>query len=127
MSEGAREGFEASFMRALSPFMRALPSGPNHLPEGPPPNAITLGTSFSIYGLGVGGWGHKYPDDKKQENVYIMLFIKFIFIFIVFVFLGPHPSHMEIPRLGVELELWPLAYTTATAVRDPSLSLQPTP
>ena len=27
---------------------------------------------------------------------------------------------MEVPRLGVELELWPLAYTTATATPDPS-------
>ena len=28
---------------------------------------------------------------------------------------------MEVPRLGVELELQLLAYTTATATRDPSL------
>ena len=28
---------------------------------------------------------------------------------------------MEIPRLGVELELHLLAYTTAIAMRDPSL------
>ena len=27
---------------------------------------------------------------------------------------------MEVPRLGVELELQVLAYTTATALRDPS-------
>ena len=25
---------------------------------------------------------------------------------------------MEVPNLGVHLELWPLAYTTATAVQD---------
>ena len=30
---------------------------------------------------------------------------------------------MEVPRLGVQLELQLLAYTTATAVLDPSLSL----
>jgi len=35
--------------------------------------------------------------------------------------LGPHPQHMEIPRLGVELELQLPAYdATATATRDPS-------
>ena len=28
-------------------------------------------------------------------------------------FLGLHPRHMEIPRLGVKSELWLLAYTTA--------------
>jgi len=30
-----------------------------------------------------------------------------------------HPQHMEISRLGVELELWLLACTAATAVWDP--------
>ena len=34
-------------------------------------------------------------------------------------FYGPHPEHMEVPRLGVELELHLLAYTTATATPDP--------
>ena len=36
-----------------------------------------------------------------------------VFLFFVFVFLGPHLWHTEVPRLGVELELQPLAYTTA--------------
>ena len=31
------------------------------------------------------------------------------FLCFVFVFLGPHPWHMEVPRLGVELELQLLA------------------
>ena len=35
-------------------------------------------------------------------------------------FLGLHPRHMEVPRLGVEEELQLLAYTTATAMQDPS-------
>ena len=39
--------------------------------------------------------------------------------FFFFVFLGPHPRHMEVPRLGVESELQLLAYTTATAMPDP--------
>ena len=46
------------------------------------------------------------------------------FIFVTFfffaLFLGPHPRHMEVPRLGVESELQLSAYTTATATRDPS-------
>ena len=33
-------------------------------------------------------------------------------------FLGPHPQHMEVPRLGVKPELQLLA--TATAMQDPS-------
>ena len=41
-------------------------------------------------------------------------------IFFGLVFLGPHLRHMELPRLGVELELQLLAYTTVTATQDPS-------
>ena len=36
----------------------------------------------------------------------------------LFVFLGPHLQHMEVPRLGVQSELWPPAYTTAAATWD---------
>ena len=36
-------------------------------------------------------------------------------------FLGLHLKYMEAPRLGVESEMWPPAYTTATAMQDPSL------
>ena len=39
--------------------------------------------------------------------------------FCLFVFLGPHPKHMDMPRLGVESELQLLAYTTAIAMPDP--------
>ena len=42
-----------------------------------------------------------------------------IYLFI-FVFLGPHPWHMEVPRLGVEQELQLPACATATATLDPS-------
>ena len=36
----------------------------------------------------------------------------------LFCFLGPHPWHVEVPRLGVESELQLPAYTTATATWD---------
>ena len=42
------------------------------------------------------------------------------FFFLLFVFLGLHPQHMEVPRLGVQSELQLSAYTTATATWDPS-------
>ena len=35
-------------------------------------------------------------------------------------FLGPYLRHMEVPRLGIKSELQLLAYTTATAMPDPS-------
>ena len=37
-----------------------------------------------------------------------------------FAFLRSHPRHMEVPRLGVKSELQLPAYTTATAMQDPS-------
>ena len=47
----------------------------------------------------------------------------FIFIFILFVcFLGPHLWHMEVPRVGIRLELQLLAYATVTATWDLSAS-----
>ena len=44
----------------------------------------------------------------------------FYLIFLSFVFLGLHPRHMEVPRLGVQSELQLLTYVTATAMQDPS-------
>ena len=37
----------------------------------------------------------------------------------LFLFFRPHPWHMEVPRLGFELELQLPACTTASATRDP--------
>ena len=47
---------------------------------------------------------------RKGLDVFVCLFF----------FLEPQPRHIEVPRLGVELELYLPAYTTATAMRDPS-------
>ena len=38
-----------------------------------------------------------------------------LLLLLFFCFLGLHSQHMEVPRLGVELELQLPAYTTATA------------
>ena len=43
-----------------------------------------------------------------------------MFVRLFFVFLGLHLRHMEVPRLGVELQLQLPAYTIATATRSPS-------
>jgi len=45
-------------------------------------------------------------------------FFLFFFFFLSFVFWGLHLWHMEVPRLGVELELQLLAYTTTTTPPD---------
>ena len=51
----------------------------------------------------------------RWGSIHSLPFLDFFFFF-----LGPHPRHMEVPRLGAELELHLPAYTTATATRDPS-------
>ena len=42
----------------------------------------------------------------------------FFFSFFFFFASGPHLQHMEVPWLGVKLQLQLLAYTTATATQD---------
>ena len=42
-------------------------------------------------------------------------------------FLGPHPQHMGVPRLGVKLEFQLLACSTATSNTGSKLQLHPTP
>ena len=37
-----------------------------------------------------------FPQDKRNYSHFLFFF-----------FLGPQPGHMEVPRLGVQLELWP--------------------
>ena len=49
-----------------------------------------------------------------------LFFILFYFILVFLPLLGPLPQHIEVPRLGVSLELRLPAYTTATATQDPS-------
>ena len=39
---------------------------------------------------------------------------------LIYCFLGPRVQRMEVPRLGVGLELQLTAYTTATAILNPS-------
>ena len=54
-------------------------------------------------------------------NCFVLFcFILFYFYFLSFVLGGPHPRHMEVPRLGVELELQLPAHARATAMPDPS-------
>ena len=45
-------------------------------------------------------------------------FYLFIYIIIIFLALWAHLWHMEVPGLGIELELQLPAYTTATAILD---------
>ena len=48
----------------------------------------------------------------------LSLSLLFYLFYFIFLFLGPHLQHVEVPRLGVVLELQLPAYTTATTTRD---------
>ena len=43
-------------------------------------------------------------------------------MFLFLSFLGPHLQHMEVPRLGVKLDLQLLAYAIAIASQIPAVS-----
>ena len=78
-----------------------------------------------------------FPGHAAQEvNLVLSSFFFFLFFPSFFVcvcvcvcvcFLGSHPQHMEVPRLGVKSELQPLACTTVTATWDLSHVLRPRP
>ena len=55
-------------------------------------------------------------------QIFLFVFMLFYFIIIIFFFLGPHLPHMNVPRLGVKLELQLLAYAAATVTATPDLS-----
>ena len=59
---------------------------------------------------------HSHQQGMKGMSFFIFLFIYFL----SFVFLELHLLHVEVPRLGVELELQLLVYTTAIATPDPN-------
>ena len=66
---------------------------------------------WALVGLGQLGY-LGYLGQPRFPNTLILCF--------PFFFLGPHLWHMEVPGLGVELELQLPAYTTVTATPDPS-------
>ena len=56
----------------------------------------------------------------KVVGFFFLFCFLFLFVFLVFCPFRAHPQHMEVPRLGVESEVFLPAYTTATAMPDPS-------
>ena len=68
------------------------------------------------------------PGHVYMNLVYSILSTSSFFFFFFFLsllsFLGRHPWHMEVPRLGVKSELQLLAYTIAIVMRDLSCSCQ---
>ena len=64
--------------------------------------------------------GSEFTSTHFFSFLFFLSFFLFSFFFGLFVFLWLHPQNMEVPRLGVQLELQLPAYTTATEMQDPS-------
>ena len=75
-------------------------------------------------------WSLAEPTDAHHSGYLQMRKLKicscYYFNSILFYFLGFQVWHMEVPRLGVKLELQLPAYTTATAMPDSSLNCDTT-
>ena len=56
----------------------------------------------------------------SRTSAFISAYDEMVVFLFCFVFLGPHPLHMEVSRLGVKSELHLPAYATARATQDPS-------
>ena len=84
----------------------------------PPPS---LGPSFVCRTLAVCAPSWMRPELRLTSVLppgWLCTFLFFLFFFFLFSFLWLHPQHIEVPRLGVALELHLLAYATATATWD---------
>ena len=67
-----------------------------------------------LYTVFLSGYQFTFLTTMHEDSVFFTSSATLvIFYLFLFVFLGPHPQHMEVPRLGVELGLQLLAYTTA--------------
>ena len=61
-----------------------------------------------------------FPASLLASGGWTTIFGVFLFCFLSFVFWGLHLGYMEVPRLGVQLELGLQACATAAATCDPS-------
>jgi len=67
-----------------------------------------------------GGEGNSFWKKQSSREEFMDPLTHLMDIYVFILLLGPHPQHMDVPRLGVESELQLPAYTTATATPDPS-------
>ena len=69
--------------------------------------------------------GNEFPALVCVIHMRRIIVSEYSWLAIFFFFLGLHPRHIEIPRLGGEFELQLPAYTTATETADPSHVYEP--
>ena len=85
----------------------------NLLSPRPPPNPLVLRPTPCILYLMIA--------QPHPKPLYLSLIVQnYRPSFFFFLFLGPHPKHIEVPRLRIQLELQLPACTTAVATPDGS-------
>ena len=97
-------------------------------PNGLPDSALGLLYSVSVSFLVLGSLAYLLHCCKQAKpfpaseplHIFTPLFKLPFSFFLFFFFLGPHWRPREVSRLGYKSELQLLAYTTATAMQDPS-------
>ena len=75
---------------------------------------------FSFYWKNLNAIWRSFPNFKELSLKLVINASSSLSLSLSLFFLGPHLWHMEVLRLGVELELQLQAYTTATATPDMS-------
>ena len=72
---------------------------------------VPVNSGFSPFGSKCGPWPSSISIPWDLILFYFILFYSFFFLWL-------HLQHMEVPRLGLQWELYPPAYATATATPD---------
>ena len=80
---------------------------------------VAYGSSQARGQIGAIVAGLHFSNSKARSKPHLQTNMTYLIFLSFFFFKGSHPWHMEVPRLAVKLELWPPAYTTATAILDP--------
>ena len=70
-----------------------------------------------IWGGELGNQAAKLQRNSSLWDLLLFFFVcLFVCLFVCFCFLGPHPLHMEVLRLGIKSELQLKAFATARAM-----------
>ena len=106
--------------RPATPTVLRLGFGKRELSmRGPAPVGAPSSLPRALHCLPAAG-GCSCPSPHEQRNALHRAELHVSLSLFFFLPSRPSPRHMEIPRLGVESELQLPAYTTATAMPDPS-------
>ena len=120
-------------------FLSTQKGNPTPISSPSPPPALSshwlLSVSVDLSFLDISYYFHSYSNmwpfvsgffhshDVMFRGSVLWPLCQYLVYLFLFAFIGLYLQHMEVPRLGVELELQLPAYATAIATEDPSSSI----